>query len=210
MASWFVSTVALATAFITIVTATITARTTSKVASRSSYINSVTVERSKWIDALRRSIADYSGAAERIISRRKDSKYEESAEWAADVQSLRTHFSSLKMRLNPREAIAQNFLDAARKLDQAARIHRWADVELANEVMVRHGQWILKYEWERVKQEAAISRSQRRALRRAETEMDRDYAAFLKADGSLERLSLIGAGAEAIKVTLARSEMDVD
>jgi hypothetical protein len=209
VAAWFAATASLFGALITVVTATISARTTSKVANRSVYINSVTAERSKWIDALRRSIADYSGAAERVISRRSDPKYEKSPEWAADVQSLRTHFSSLKMRLNPREAAAQNLITAARKLDQAARIHRWEDVELASEIMVRHGQWILKFEWNRVKMEAA-SGSERRKLKQAETELNRDYAAFLKNDGSLHRLDAIGAGMNSSAITLLRSEMDVE
>ena len=117
VASWFVSSVALVTAFVTVVIATITARTTYKVASRNTYINSVTAERSKWIDAFRRSIADFSGAAERIYARRQDPKYQASAEWANDVQSLRTHFASLKMRLNPREQASINFLTAALALE---------------------------------------------------------------------------------------------
>lgn len=72
----------IAGAVITIFNVTITARTTASVASRAVYINSVTAERSKWIDALRKSIADYSGAAERVLARRKDPKYADSVEWA--------------------------------------------------------------------------------------------------------------------------------
>jgi hypothetical protein len=207
VAAWFAAIASIVGALITIITATITARTTSRVASRSVYINSVTVERSKWIDAMRRSIADFSGAAERVISRRRDPNYGHSSEWATDVQSLRTHFSSLKMRLNPREAAAQNLIAAARKLDQAARIHRWADVELATEVMVRHGQWILKFEWHRVKMEAASGPELRR-LNQTQIELDHDYAAFLKDDGSLSRLDAIGAGEDSLTITLLRSEMD--
>ena len=196
-------------AAITIITSTITARTTASVASRTVYINSVTAERSKWIDALRKSIADYSGAAERLYARRADPKYADSTEWAADVQSLRTHLSALKMRLNPREAMAQNLIDAARKLDQAARIHRWADMELASEIMVRHGQWVLKTEWNRVKLEAA-SGAEKKRLQCEGKALENDYQEFLKHDGSLDRLSIIGAGRPEIEVTMLRSEMDVD
>ena len=144
VAAWFAGGASLIGAFVSIIVSVIAAATSFFVARRSVYINSVTAERSKWIDALRRSIAEYSGTAERVYARQRDKTYADSPEWAADVQSLRTHSSSLKLRLNPREIIAQNFLDAARKLDQAARIYRWADVELANEIMVRHGQWILE------------------------------------------------------------------
>lgn len=208
VAAWFAAIASFAVAVMSFITALITTRTTSRVASRSVYINSVTAERSKWIDALRRSIADFSGAAERVISRRHDPKYEHSSDWAADVQTLRTHLSSLKMRLNPREASSQDLITAARKLDQAARIHRWADVELATEVMVRHGQWILKFEWNRVKMEAAAG-SELRKLKRDEIDLNRDYAEFLENDGSLARLDAIGAGRSSIDVALLRSEMDV-
>ncbi|MFY0736324.1 hypothetical protein [Aurantimonas sp. NFXS3] len=198
----------IAGAVITIFNIAITARTTASVANRAVYINSVTAERSKWIDALRESIADYSGAAERVLARREDPKYVGSVEWATDVQSLRTHMSALKMRLNPRETIAQNLIDAARKLDQAARIHRWADMELASEIMVRHGQWILKYEWNRVKLEAA-SGKERDRLEQAERELDADYAKFLQKDGSMERLKAIGVGKSELEIALLRSKMDV-
>ena len=209
VAAWFTAAAALVVALITIVTVTITAWTTARVASRSVYINSVTAERSKWIDALRKSLADYSAAAERVISRRNDNKYEHSAEWATDIQSMRTHLSSLKMRLNPREAMAQNLIDAARKVDQAARLHRWTDVDLASEIMVRHGQWVLKFEWNRVKLEAA-SGAEKRRLKKAEAELEKDYGEFLKNDGSLERLKAIGAGKSEIDLALLRSQIDND
>lgn len=122
---------------------------------------------------------------------------------------MRTHLSALKMRLNPREATAQNLIDAARKLDQAARIHRWADMELANEIMVRHGQWILKYEWNRVKLEATWG-EERERLEQAEKGLDADYAKFLQNDGSMERLKAIGVGKSEVEIMLLRSEMDVD
>ncbi|TIN90670.1 MAG: hypothetical protein E5Y06_31600 [Mesorhizobium sp.] len=208
VAAWFAAITSLVATLITIVTAKITARTTASVASRSVYINSVTAERSKWIDALRSSVASYTGAAERLISRRKDPKYEDSSEWATDVQSLRTNLSNLKMRLNPREEIARNLIAAARKVDQAARIHRWADVDLACEIMVRHSQWVLKIEWNRVKMEAA-SGAELKKLKMAEAELEKDYAAFLVADGSLHRLDAIGAGKDELAITLLRSEMDV-
>lgn len=209
VAAWSAAITSFVVALITIVTVKITARTTTNVASRSVYINSVTAERSKWIDALRRSIADYTGSAERVISRRKDSKYEHSSEWAADVQSLRTNLSNVKMRLNPREAIARNLIAAARKVDQAARIHRWVDVDLASEIMVRHSQWVLKIEWNRVKMEAA-SGFELKKLRAAELQLERDYAVFMAADGSLHRLDAIGAGKDELTISQLRSEMDVE
>lgn len=207
VAAWFAAAASVLAALVTLATATVTAGTTARVARRSVYINSVTTERAKWIDALRRSIADYSGAAERVIARRSDPEYEKSAEWAADVQSLRTNLSNLKMRLNPRETAVKNLIIAAAKVDQAARLHRWTDVDLAGEIMVRHSQWILKFEWNRVKLEAASGRELRR-LKREQNDLQTDYDAFLGADGSLHRLDAIGAGEKEVVVALLRSEMD--
>lgn len=177
------------------------------VAHRSVYINAVTVERSKWIEALRVTVSKYSGAAGKISARRRDPAYENSEDWAKDTEALGTLLTDLTIRLNPTEPAAQNLLLAARKLNSAARLHTSAAVILANEVMVRHSQWVLKAEWERVKQEAsgklsAPLRVWRNAKRR------KAYLAFLQRDGSLHRLKAIGAGKKDIELTLLRSEMD--
>ena len=209
VAAWFAALASTAAAFVTIVTAKIAANAATSVASRSAYINSVTAERSKWIDAFRRAMAEYMGMAERIISRRKDAKYENSSDWATDVQSLRTNLSSLRLRLNPRETKHKNLLVAARKVDQAARIHRWADVDLASEILARHGQWVLKFEWHRVKMEAA-SGAELKKLKVAKAELEADYLAFLAADGSLHPLDAIGAGESEIAISLLRSQMDIE
>jgi hypothetical protein len=60
-----------------------------------------------------------------------------------------------------------------------------------------------------VKLEAA-SGSERRKLKQAEVELNRDYGAFVERDGSLHRLDAIGAGKDSLSITLLRSEMDVE
>ena len=75
--------------------------------------------------------------------------------------------------------------------------------------MVRHGQWVLKFEWNRVKLEAA-SGAEKRRLKKAEAELEKDYGEFLKNDGSLERLKAIGAGKSEIDLALLRSQIDND
>ncbi len=200
-AAWF-------TAGGAVIAAAVSASVSYLVAHRSVYINAVTAERSKWIEALRGTISSYSGAARKITTRRRfDKNYEGSLDWATDTEILQKLLSDLTLRLNPTEMEALNLLRAAKKLDQAARIHRPVDFILANEIMIRHAQWVAKAEWERVKQEAsgwlALPQHLLRNWRRR-----RAYAAFLKADGNLKRLDLIGAGESEITVTLARSSMD--
>jgi hypothetical protein len=178
------------------------------VSRRSVYINAVTVERSKWIEALRGTISKLSGAADRVNTLQKKSDYADSRDWATDTQMLHTLLSDLTLRLNPTEMEARNLLRAAKKLNAAARLHSPAAVILADEIMTRHAQWVLKAEWERVKQEAAgplgAPKIWWRNWRRREA-----YARFLKNDGSLDRLDAIGAGKSDAELTLLRSEMDL-
>ncbi len=201
LAAWF-------TAGGAILAATVSALVAFLVAQRSVYMNAVTAERSKWIEALRGTISQYSGAAGKISARRRVGEYDTDLDWATDTEALQTLLSDLTLRLNPTEDEARHLLFAARKVNAAARLHSPAAFILANEIMIRHAQWVAKGEWERVKQEASGAlawpwfawRSWRRGLA---------YAAFLEADGSLKRLDLIGAGKSDAELTLARSEMDV-
>ena len=133
VAAWFTATAAF---FATVVSALVSYL----VSRRSVYINSVTAERSKWIEALRGTISKFSGAAGRVSARRRESKYDESRDWADDTENLQILLSDLTLRLNPTEPEARNLLRAVKKLNAAARIHTSASVILANEIMTRHAQ----------------------------------------------------------------------
>ncbi|EJL35688.1 hypothetical protein PMI01_01235 [Caulobacter sp. AP07] len=200
MAAWF-------TAGGAIIAATVSALVSYLVAYRSVYINAVTAERSKWIEALRSTISKYSGAAGRVSARRALGAYAKDQDWASDTEHLQTLLSDLTLRLNPNEAEAQNLLRSAMKLDQAARLHSPAAVILANEIMIRHAQWAAKVEWDRVKEEASgVMRAPTFAWRK--WRRGRAYAKFLKGAGSLDRLDAIGSGVSDADLTLLRSEMD--
>jgi hypothetical protein len=200
VAAWFTAAGALFAAAVSALVSYLVAR-------RSVYINAVTAERSKWIEALRGTISKFSGAAGRVSARRGNSDYDESRDWATDTESLQILLSDLTLRVNPMEPEARNVLRAAKKLDAAARLHTLAAVILANEIMIRHAQWMLKAEWERVKWEASGALQAPvywwRNCRRS-----RAYAAFLKKDGALDRLDQIGAGKSDLELTLLRSTMD--
>lgn len=197
VASWF-----------TLFAAALSALVSYLVARRSVYINAVTAERSKWIEALRGTISKFSGAAGKVSARRRNSDYEKSQDWASDTEGLQILLSDLTLRLNPTEPEAQNLLRAAKKLNAAARLHTPAAVILANEIMVRHAQWVLKAEWERVKREASSS-LQAPVFWWRKWRRSRAYAAFLQNDGALGRLDAIGAGKGDVELTLLRSQMDI-
>lgn len=202
VAAWFTGGAAIISVIISAVVSTIVSR-------RSVYINAVTAERSKWIETLRGTVSKMSAAADRVVTLRqaKTADYADSVEWATDTQELHRLMSDLTLRLNPTEPEALNLLKAARKLDAAARLHSSAAVILASEIMVRHAQWVLKAEWERVKEEAAgplhALRFWIRGWRRRKA-----YKQFLLSDGSLERLDAIGVGRSDLDLTMLRSEMD--
>jgi len=208
VAAWFTGGAAIIGVVISAVVSTIVSR-------RSVYINAVTAERSKWIEALRGTISKLSAAADRVVTLRQAqhaqqaqaADYAESVEWATDTQELHRLMSDLMLRLNPTEHEALNLMKAARKLNAAARLHSSAAVILADEIMVRHAQWVLKAEWERVKEEAAGSlQAPKFCIRRWRRR--RAYKQFLLGAGSLQRLDAIGAGRSDRDLTLLRSEID--
>ncbi|WP_367159703.1 hypothetical protein ABUE34_11525 [Kozakia baliensis] len=203
VAAWFTGGAALVGVVISAAVSTIVSR-------RAVYINAVTSERSKWIEALRDTISNLSAAADRVVTLRqaKAADYAESVEWATDTQEMHRLVTDLVLRLNPTEPEALNLLKAARKLNAAARLHSSAAVMLADEVMVRHAQWVLKAEWERVKEEAA-GWSQALRFRYRRWRRRSAYNRFLLRDGSLEKLDAIGAGKTDLELTLLRSQMDV-
>ncbi len=203
VAAWFTGGAALVGVVISAVVSTIVSR-------RSVYINAVTGERSKWIEALRGTISKLSAAADRVVTLRqtKAANYAESIEWATDTQEMHRLMTDLVLRLNPTEPEALNLLKAARKLNASARLHSSAAVILADEVMVRHAQWVLKAEWERVKEEAAGRLQALRFLYRRRRRRSA-YNRFLMRDGSLEKLDAIGAGKTELELVLLRSQMDV-
>ncbi|MDX0499543.1 hypothetical protein GOC68_25490 [Sinorhizobium medicae] len=201
VAAWFTALGAFLAAGVGAIVAYIVAR-------RPVYINAVTAERSKWIEALRKKISGFSGAADRLSSSLSRGLKIDSAEWATQVGELHSLLSELTLRLNPSEPEARNLLRAAKKLEAAARIHNPASLRIADEVMIRHAQWVLKAEWERVKQEASgplqspvfwLRRKRRKRL----------YRQFLRSEGSMTPLDAIGAGKTEVELTLVRSRMDV-
>ena len=202
VAAWFTGGAAIISVIISAVVSTIVSR-------RSTYINAVTTERSKWIEMLRGTIAKMSASADRVVTLRTAGTvdYAKSVDWATDTQELHRLLSDLMLRLNPTEAEALNLLKAARKLNTAARLHSPQAVILADEIMLRHAQWVLKGEWERVKEEAAgplkAPRYWIRGWRRRKA-----YKQFLLTDGSLERLDAIGEGQSDGALALLRSQMD--
>ncbi len=165
--------VAAAIALIGVVVSAFVAFTVSK---RSTYITAVTAERSKWIDKLRGNIADLLGICGAIHLSSSDKTSEKALAKRQDADRL---IALITLQLNPsdKSGIDQNLIKLLRQLVEASEKNdgRYRTFEAC---FVRHAQFLLKEEWEKVKSEAkgwmlalftgAGCRSRKRARRYAE------------------------------------------
>ncbi|HEY5504561.1 MAG TPA: hypothetical protein VIK28_05330 [Sedimentisphaerales bacterium] len=143
-------------ALIAFVPAIVAAFVSLLISRRSIYINSVTVERSKWIGELRSNIASLSGLVLDINQKLIFVEgYELSEPYHQSAQEIHRLTSLIKLQLNPFNEIDKNIiriLDNFEQSFQNPRTSRWAGDDY---LLVAHAQWLLKAEWEKVKLEAA-------------------------------------------------------
>lgn len=149
-----------ATAVIALVGVLLSAFVANMVSKRSAYITAVTAERSKWIDKLRSNIADLLGVCGVIhtsmpLEATKKVTYLNSAEYRMNTQSADRLIALIALQLNPNDksGIDQNLIkllpglvESSEKDDEGYRVFE--------QRFVRHAQFLLKEEWEKVKSEA--------------------------------------------------------
>lgn len=127
------------------------------VAGRSVYINSITAERSKWIEKLRTNIAAYSGGLAAVTFKTKTADFIKNRD---DIIALRDQLdvlnenaAKIQLQLNPWGEIDNNIM----AIIGAIIIRKTTATELvdrADKLLIEHSQWLLKAEWEKVKFEA--------------------------------------------------------
>jgi hypothetical protein len=130
------------------------------VAGRSVYINSITAERSKWIDKLRVNIAAYSGSLAATVFKVHTAEVGQTSDNERGILTVREELEALnkvaatiQLQLNPWGDVDRNIL----KIIEAIIIRKTTSVELvdrADKLLIAHAQWLLKAEWEKVKFEA--------------------------------------------------------
>jgi hypothetical protein len=186
-----VAAIALVGVVITAITGGVVAFVTSR---KALYVNAVTVERSKWIEKLRSSLADYPSIAHAVFYEgnkaiRQDGVLNFSAEYYGLLRDLQKIKSLLKLQLNPNGTIDQNVILLVDRVYELARTVTFGpELDEAERLLVKHAQFLLKEEWEKVKLEAGATREQRkRAAKRA-----RDYQAFAKGPGAIPSFRLTG------------------
>jgi hypothetical protein len=155
---------------------------------RTAYLNSVTVERSKWIDKLRMNLAELAGLCAYLHYKNSTSSgYQETPEHDEILHQIEKVGALIRLQLNPEGVIEQNIIEIVEGIARLAEKRKDFRVFTAHWLLIRHAQWLLKEEWETVKSEAAGS------LRRIGAAVKRRrrakaYQVFCTDDGSLAPL----------------------
>lgn len=131
------------------------------IAGRNVYINSITAERSKWLDKLRINLSAYYSLSSSVAYRQRqpapitdqDIRKQQVAGRYVDLEKLEERASLLRLQLNPHGDIDGRVLAIIEAL-QAHQDREGADISALRELLISHAQWLLKAEWEKVKWEA--------------------------------------------------------
>ena len=136
-------------AFIGVVLSTII---TMIVSGRNLYVNTVTTERSKWIDKLRQNLASCSGKM-RTLSFRSSNGGLTSKEKEEAVRDINDLISSISLQLNPLGVVDQKILQLLKELPSLAEKQDGERFREKDDLLIRHSQYLFKEEWEKVKYE---------------------------------------------------------
>jgi len=191
------------------------------IAGRNVYINSITAERSKWLDKLRVNLSAYYSLSASVAYRQRtfpsiadsDIQKKQISDRFVDLERLEERASLLRLQLNPKGKIDGNVLAIIEHL-QAHQDREGDEVSASRELLVSHAQWLLKAEWEKVKWEAggAIYRHRHKG------DEDRnlaDYERWVKADRSNRNLAALFDARAATtsrrpEPTAPRSDTEID
>jgi len=122
---------------------------------RGQYVSAVTVERSKWINALRENIASFSGKL-RTLSFRAETKNRDDQARIAAVTEINNLISLIHLQLNPHGTIERNIATILERMPALAEKADGAALRKEDRLLIAHCQWLLKAEWEKVKYEARL------------------------------------------------------
>ena len=119
---------------------------------KSLYVNAVTVERSKWINALRENIASFSGKLRTLSFRAETKKLDDEARLTA-VAEINNLISLIHLQLNPFGEIEQKVATILERMPMLAEKADGSQLRDADKLLIAHCQWLLKAEWDKVKYE---------------------------------------------------------
>lgn len=120
---------------------------------RGQYVNAVTVERSRWINALRENIATFSGVLRTLNFRSETNTLDHNTK-VETVSEINRLISLINLQLNPHGTIEKNIAMILERMPALAEKNDGTALRSRDKLLIRHCQWLLKAEWERVKYEA--------------------------------------------------------
>ena len=125
------------------------------VSRRSTYLNAVTAERSKWIDKLRSNISTFSGLVRTLYFRLvADKAFFRTPEYYDLVKQVNGLIPMIKLQLNPAGEIDRRLVSLLDRIPHLAENPESDALIRADTLLIEHSQWLLKAEWEKVKSEA--------------------------------------------------------
>ncbi|MCG9559869.1 hypothetical protein [Vibrio kanaloae] len=122
---------------------------------KTSYINSVTAERVKWINILRENVSKYTGLTYHWVVSEIDPDSKESKEIIRELDQLNM---LIRLQINPKEDLGKKVIAHLDKIPDLT--HKSYEAELKSKLheMVKDVQELLKEEWDKVKDEAENGR----------------------------------------------------
>jgi len=117
---------------------------------RTSFINTVTSQRVKWIEQLRQDISAFSGLTHTWCFSELEGKPEE-AEVTKEIDRLR---HVIRLRLNPEGFHDRKIAELILKIPELTHISKREELKKALDDLTITTQFLLKEEWEKVKAEA--------------------------------------------------------
>ena len=157
------------------------------VAGRGVYVNSITAERSKWLDKLRESISNFQAAVSTYAFRHNlpviREQVADQAKLFEEIERTTRLASAIQLQLNPAGEIDGAILTLVRAMS-VARHGSFQKLAKIDDLLTLHAQWLLKAEWEKVKWEAGGLLHRARHLFDAARRRSR-YRAFSRGDGAV-------------------------
>jgi hypothetical protein len=128
------------------------------VSRRTNYVNTVTAQRSIWIENLRKNIAQYSSlvfAMNEIFRTGNMVEIQQSTRYQDLLKQMRELRPLLRLQLNPFGKIDNNIIAIIERIPTLTESDLTVTLMRADNLLIAHAQWLLKAEWEKVKLEAS-------------------------------------------------------
>jgi hypothetical protein len=156
---------------------------------KTQYLNTVTAERSKWIEKLRNNIANFAGLVRYFHFRsRAVTAFYLTEEYKDLIKQIEQLIPLINLQLNRKGRPDRNISTIIDRMPHLAE-HEGANLLGAQWLLIAHSQWLLKAEWEKVKAESKRLLGLSGWIKKNKYRWE--YARFCKGEGSLSSITNI-------------------